>query len=265
MRSKVQNELKIRQKEFFDYLTSFSLKSSATKHKFIILAHYRTGSTLLANLLNCHPEIFVDGEIFSSFSTSYFKKILFPETYINIQSQKTPCQFYGFDLKIDQLILSLSRFHRTPLKFIENLCINGWKIIYLKRNNLLRKAISDLSANARRQWHDTPENPVLKAPISIDCQKLINFLESCEKMNRKEEQVIQGLSCLRLIYETHLLNSETHQQTIDNIFSYLGTYSVPVKTKMKKISTHNLADDIINYEEVVDFIQATKYHHFLEN
>lgn len=84
-------------------------------------------------------------------------------------------------------------------------------------------------------------------------------------MNKKEEKITQQIPCLPLIYERDLLNSEQHQKTLDTIFSYLDTYSVPVKSKLKKISTHNLADDIINYEEVVDFIQATKYHHFLEN
>lgn len=34
-------------------------------------------------------------------------------------------------------------------------------------------------------------------------------------------------------------------------------------TKLQKVSTHNLANDIKNYQEVVNFIQATKYHHFL--
>ncbi|MEM1167882.1 MAG: hypothetical protein AAGJ08_02000 [Cyanobacteria bacterium P01_H01_bin.35] len=262
--TKLQAEFKIRNKEILDYLTSFSLKSSLPKHKFMILAHYRTGSTLLADLLQSHPSIFIGGEIFSLFANSYFKKVLFPHTYLNIQVKKSPCHFYGFDLKIDQLIVSLSRFHQTPIEFIEDLCINNWKIIYLKRNNTLRKAISDLIANARKQWHDTPETPLIKAPIYIDCQQLIKLLEWYEKIDKKEQQIIQNFPSLKLIYETHLLNPDRHQQTLDKIFSYLGTYSVPVKTKMKKISTHNLADDIINYEEVVDFIRESKYKKFLE-
>ena len=235
------------------------------KHKFIILAHYRTGSTLLADLLRYHPEIFIDGEVFYPFATSYFKKVLFPHIYLSQQASKYPCQFYGFDLKIDQLIVSLSRFHQTPIKFINNLYKNDWKIIYLQRNNLLPKAISNLIANTRKKWHDTPQEPLAKEPVYIDCQKLIEYLQWDEKMLIKEQRIIDKLPYLQLTYETHLLNPDRHQQTLDKVFEYLGTYSVPVQTKMKKVSTHNLANDIKNYQEVVDFIQPTKYHHFLEN
>ena len=196
---------------------------------------------------------------------SYFKKVLFPHVYLNIKLRKYPHPFYGFKLTIDQLIAILSRFHQTPLKFIENLSRNGWKIIYLKRNNVLQKAISDLSANTRKQWHDTSETPLIKAPVPIDCQKLIKLLEWYEKINKQEQQIIQRIPSLQLIYETHFLNSDQHQKTLDSIFSYLGTYSVPVNTKLRKISSQNLADDIQNYEQVVNFIKTTKYSQFLDN
>ena len=266
MINQIKTEFTIRKNEIADYITYFFKNSSSlSKHKFIIFAQYRTGSTLLADLLNSHPDIFTDEEIFFPFAiSSYFQKVLLPDAYINAQSLKYQSKIYGFDLKIDQLIMSLSKFNGEPIHFIENLINNQWKIIYLKRNNALRKVISSMCAITRNQYTDTDKNPLRRRRIYIDCLELIKRLKWVEKMDKKEEKITQKIPCLPLIYEKNLLNSEQHQKTLDIVFNYLDTYSVPVKSKFKKISTHNLADDIENYDEVVNFIQQTKYSNFID-
>jgi len=37
-----------------------------------------------------------------------------------------------------------------------------------------------------------------------------------------------------------------------------------MQTNLKKISSDNLDDDILDYSEIVDFIRQTQYAHFLD-
>ncbi|BAQ61467.1 hypothetical protein GM3708_1873 [Geminocystis sp. NIES-3708] len=94
----------IRKNELSDYIKFFVNESNILEKKFIVFAHYRTGSTLLANLLNCHPDIFCDGEIFLKFINVHFKKVFFPCIYAESQSLKSNKKNYGCDVKLDQLV-----------------------------------------------------------------------------------------------------------------------------------------------------------------
>ena len=53
------------------------------------------------------------------------------------------------------------------------------------------------------------------------------------------------------------LNAKNHQKTSDKAFNYLELETFPMQTNLKKISSDNLDDDILNYSEIVDFIRQT--------
>jgi hypothetical protein len=54
-----------------------------------------------------------------------------------------------------------------------------------------------------------------------------------------------------------ILNTENHQKTADKAFNYLRLETFPMQTNLKKISSDNLDDDILDYSEIVDFIRQT--------
>jgi hypothetical protein len=53
------------------------------------------------------------------------------------------------------------------------------------------------------------------------------------------------------------LNTKNHQKTADKAFNYLRLETFPMQTNLKKISSDNLDDDILDYSEIVDFIRQT--------
>lgn len=256
--------LSVRQHELFEYIRYLFTQPKLPENKFIIFTLPRTGSTLLADLLNSHPRIFVDDELFCKFAVLPFKKILFPYWYLNSQATKKSTKVYGFDFKVDQFILSLSRFHDSPENFIQKLHLSGWKIIYLHRNNILKRVISDLKAHIRKTWHLKPEKQTKLTPVYLDCQQLRRKLKKDESIENIQKQLIHNIPHLEIIYEHHLLTSENHQNTLNMIFNYLELPEFLVQTTMKKISLDNIFTDIINQEEVINFIQDTKYKEFLE-
>ena len=255
--------LPVRQHELFAYFGYLFSQPKLPENKFIIFTLPRTGSTLLADLLNSHPQIFVDDELFCKFAVLPFKKILFPYWYINSQATKKSTKVYGFDFKVDQFMLTLSKFHNSPENFIQRLHICGWKIIYLHRHNILKRVISDLKAHIRKTWHLQEGKSSKLAPVYIDCQQLRRKLKKEESLENLQKKLIHNIPHLEIIYENHLLKPENHQNTLNIIFNYLELPEFLVETTMKKTSLDNIFTDIINHQEVIKFIKKTKYAKFL--
>lgn len=250
---KIVSGFKRRGREILAYIRAWLKRANIPDNKFVIFAQGRTGSWLLYDLLNLHPEIHCDKEILS-------KKVFSPKLHVKGRCLRWPKVVYGFHVQIYQLMETQKI---DPKKFLSNLHKNGWKIIYLRRLNILRQSVSVIIAQTRQKYYDTSANP-LKG-IYIECDELIGWLERREINLMKEKEALDGLPHIRIVYEEDLLRAEKHQKTLDTIFDYLGISSVPVKTKLARISSDQMPDFIQNYEEVVCVISKTKYAKFLAN
>lgn len=260
----LNTNLSTRKSELESYFNVLLHKSAQPKNKFFIFAHYRTGSTLLKSLIDSHPEIKCDGEIFLPFVYLDFKKMLFPNLYIKNNLYKCKMDNYGFILRLSQLQNVLTRFHKNPKYFIKNLYKNDWKIIHLKRRNYLRQAISNILHLERGQAHDTPEKPLKKTIIRISPEKLMKSIKWMENCSKREDQILKDINHIKIFYEDDLLNSDTHQSTSDRIFRYLGLPSEIVKTKLRRTSSDKIGEYVENFDELVEFLNQTEYSKFLE-
>lgn len=251
------SELKRRRREIFTYIRPWLKNQNIPINKFVIFAQARTGSILLGSLLNSHPKIFCDGEIFSVWN----KNLFFPFQYIQCHATRRENRVYGWQLKIDQLIL----LQRTdPQQFMFHLQKSGWKIIYLRRANLLRQAISELIARSRDEWADTTKTPLRNLRIHIDCNRLLDLIKYREKMLRQEENALKNLLYLPVVYEADLLQSQRQQETLNCIFNYIGLSSISVKTKYFRTTSDRLSDFVQNYDEMVSAVKQTDYYRFIE-
>ena len=262
--SSVKFEYSTRKMEINAYLNGLFNNSNSTQNCFVIFSLWRTGSNLLVNLLNSHPEVTCEGEIFLPFINSRFKKVILPHLYLKGRQSKSKTNTYGFSFKLYQKSLFINILHGSPEKFIFNLFENGWKIIHIKRVNVLRQAISKIVASARGQWNDFSNKPIIRSKVNIECEKLIDEIKWFEKLSHLEEGILQPIPHLRVVYENDLLRIEDHQKTADIVFRYLGLSSAPVKTNLRRVSSDNLSDSIENYEELMKSVHKTKYDKFVE-
>lgn len=234
---------------------------SGSKHappatRFVVFAQGRTGSTLLVTLLNSNPSIHCDGEILR-------KKRLFPGHLIAARSRLGGRDVYGFKLKIYQL-WAQKIYDARP--FVHGLHEDGWKVIYLKRRNILRQVISRMVARHRQGGlHWSEDGPVRLDRIHVDCGKVVRVIEQRKAYLVKEAEVLEGLPLLPLVYEDHLLHPETHQETVDDVFGFLGVPSVPVETNLIRITSDRLPDFIANYDELVQVIEQTEHADLLRD
>ena len=232
--------------------------SKITGPKFLILLQGRSGSQLLGDLLNCHPDIHCDTEKigWKQWSTLFDLK-----SYLKWRRKKRTEPIYGFRFKLRHVteVQDVNVAH-----FLRHLHRRGWKIIYCKRENRLRQEISSLIGNQRNKWSDTSAEPLVGQKFEIECQQLLSSIEARERYAAQEEEVLAGLPHLTIVYEKDLLNAKQHQATLDRVFDYLGVPSVPVKTTLVRTSGNNLGDIVSNYEEIVRFISQTKYAKFID-
>lgn len=264
--NKTEFELNRIRSELFTYLRPLFRPLNIPDKKFVIFAQTRTGSNLLKDLLNSHPKLYCDGEILLEFTKSTFKKVAFPYLYLYSKSTTRKTKVYGCNLKIDQLWDSPTyNISGNPTKFMLKLHENDWKIIYIKRINILRQAISELIAMSRNIWLTTEENCCADFKVYIDCKQLIQQIRWHKNLLLEEKNVLEKLPHLTIIYENNLLRSERHQETLDGVFNYLEINSVSVKTKLVRNSSDRMSDFIQNYEEVVKFIEQTEYAKFLND
>jgi LPS sulfotransferase NodH len=241
--------------ELSAYLRVLAFWSKVPDTKFVIFTQGRTGGQLLVELLNSNPGIHCEHEIL-------YWKVLFPELFAKGRSLLSKGDVYGFRVKIYQL--TKKQGMKDPKKFMSSLHRHGWKIIYLKRANILRQALSYLFAIHRGSFqHSSSDVPVKLERMHVDSDRLIELLEEREMRLDSEKEVLRSLPHITIVYEDDLVRAENHQKTLDRLFDYLDVPHTPVKSKLVRTGADKLSDTIENFEEVSEILGKTKYAKFL--
>lgn len=246
------------------YKNLLNYKLPYPKNKFVIYTRGRTGSTVLTELLNCHPDIYCDVEIFNYLYS--LSKVKFPGMYINSCSKKAAMYgkpTYGFKVKIAQLRYEHNYYNYD--KILADMHSAGWKFIYLKRENYLRHKLSNFVSSKTNIFHLKNGDIKKSEKILVDCNELLKGIEYSEEVEQTEKENLKNIPHLKLSYENDIQDNSKHQLTADKVFSFLGLRSEKVKTDLQRIVPDNLKDTIINYEEVYDFLKDTKYSKFLNS
>jgi hypothetical protein len=245
-----------RVREFHAYALSLVRQGCEPKTRFVVFAQGRSGSELLRNLLNSHPEVHCDGEILDH-------KACFPATVVRGRSVRVKAQVYGFKLKILHLVRDQGM--SDPEHFVQSLYDGGWKIIHLERHNLLRQTLSGMIAKQRGVYHHrrtAAPDTIQKA--WIDCDRLVRNMGRRERHLKRERSILQKMAHLTLVYEDDLLDTSCHQDALDRVFEYLGVSAVPVRTEQVRITTDRLSGFVQNHQEVVEAVGKTEHARYLE-
>ena len=220
--------------------------------RFIIFAQGRTGTWLLYHLLNLHPDIYCEKEIL-------MYKVQWPWCYLTGRSCKKTGKTYGCHIQIDQL---LNTQQVDPDLFLRRLVEAGWRVIYLKRQDIVRQSISGLIAAERQQWYSYQQKTVPDRRFVINPDELLQWLQRRAEHYALEADILRDIPHLVLTYETDLLDAANHQPTMDRIFDYLGLTSVPVKASTTRLGSDRLADTVANYAEIVERLQGSPFANY---
>lgn len=234
------------------------------KNRFIIYTRSRSGGTFLLNLLSSHLEICC--EKYGWGAELLARRWFFPERYVETRAALASHGFYGFKLKPEEL-----RFIQrvTPHDFLKILQQRGWKIVYLRRRNFLRQAIS-LEIGIRTQiWHVSKNHECVttkkREKVVIDFTTLLRHLEAAERMDALEDDDLRDLPHLSLVYETDLLLAEQQNAIANRVYQFLDLPAHTAQTQMARVGSDDLAESVANWDELRSALLQTRFNVFLND
>ena len=248
-------------KQYIPYLWSL-LPTKASSKKFLIFGQGRTGSTLLVNILNSHPDIYCEGEIFNNAQNLGKGNILFPNLLLKGKTKLFRNYAYGFKVKIYQL--TQQKKIASPRAFLKELANQNWKIIYLKRDNIFEHAMSNIRAEDTGVYHQFNKQSKSRK-IKVDLNTLQRIMNERTTFLDQEKEILLDIKYCQVIYEKDLLNDEKKQETANRIFDFLDLPHHNITFNLNKINKDKWSVIISNYEEVKTFLESRKQLHLLNS
>lgn len=242
----VKNELKV----------ALQQRGVTPSVRFIIFAQGRTGSTLLTSTLDKHPRITCHDEILGV-------PRLFPIQYMKNLASLSPNFAFGFHAKIYQL----EAWQRiTDVNgWLSRLDDEGWKIIYVRRENLVRHVVSNAFARAAGRYHHFKQDTVEKPKeIKIPVDYLLRSIEWRKENLLKEQLALNGLPFTELVYEKDLETPDKQTKTFHDLQSALEIDPIDLTPPLKKAVTRPLSELIVNFDEIKDALSNREEIRYLE-
>lgn len=221
----------------------------------------RSGSRVLASLLDQHPRIFWDGEIYEP-SHRLWRPGRDPLRILDRRRRRAGCRYYGCELKFFH-----ARLVGMPLPaLVDALFARGFDhFIVLRRRNTLRKVVSSVRLHSEKRSHRRKGEAELKritldvddVRIDRDRKPLLAYLEDYERQFEALDRLLEGRDVLRLTYEEDVADDPT--RAYRRCCGFLGLSPRPVEVAYGRTNPFPLSDIVVNLDEVEDALRGTPY------
>ncbi len=251
-------------------------------HKIVMFHFGRSGSSVLADMLNQHPAIHWDNEIYE-YQTKLIEKKLGYFKYGDAQCRYDPITVlrdriklhsdthYGFEVKFNHLEhcdIEIADY----LAEIDRMGID--KYITLERKNILRKIVSSLVAEKTNVWHvkDGKEGPKGKITICCDALKverkegsLLELLDHYTKHFNQLYALLEksDIEVLKLTYEDDI--EADPGVGFNKAIAFFGLSPFRAKARLKKTNPYPLSSIVENIDEVRAYLKNTPYAWMVED
>jgi len=233
------------------------------KTRFFIFGQSRSGTGLLVDLLNSHPDIFCERELLNRSGIKKrdnFRKLLikrYPYLYINHQVNKQKEKVFGFKLLVHQFL--------DNAKVKTRLFNEEWKIIHIQRRNVLAQTLSGIIAQKTGEYHryhhdELPDNKT----YIIDPKNVVNKLNRRIRFFKNEMELLNGIDHLDLTYENDLANSSKWKECTEKIFRFLDILPVEVTATTLRTDHRTNRERILNYAEIITYLKKNGFNDLIE-
>lgn len=223
------------------------------ERRFVIVAQARTGSTLLGDLLRSHEMIDCDGELFLHWRW-------LPEQYILSRMKLTNKPVYGFKLLTYQPEGVLGFSSLSPI--IDWLESNDFRMIYLRRDNVLRHALSQLNARVN-QFSQRGESHLERRRLLIDRDAIFHWMKVVTSRRIMDESIMKDRKFLDIRYERDLEDSKNWQALFLRIDEFLEVKSHLPNSSFKKVTPGRLEELVENFQELCEMLAGTEFEKYL--
>ncbi|MGH9247370.1 MAG: hypothetical protein ACRD29_24280 [Acidimicrobiales bacterium] len=226
--------------------------------RFVVVCLPRSGSTLLVELLDSVPRLRCENEVLKA-------PMRWPARFVTGRAALAGHRgavAYGFKLIEYQAPV---RQGMSIGAIARDLVDDGWRLVHLRRRNVLRLALSHYRARATGRWHLRRADRSPVGPFRVDPEGLLAATYLTEEADARTSTELAGLGGLELTYEDDLLDRTRQQATVDHVCDHLGIPSGQATSSLARIGDPALADAIANYDEVAALVQATRYRCWLDD
>lgn len=224
---------------------------------FIVLTRDRTGSNMLIQMMNSHPNIAADYEIFAKLNGRTEQSVLnkaFSRQpfYVKAKGFKI---FYYHPQDTDSA---------TIWNFLESM--NDLYVVHLKRRNILRALISSRIAYMTGIYgvRSEKEKSVYQKKVSsifYPVDDLRKHMEQTRAWEEKGEEKFKKHPMISIDYEDLV---DHRNQTFKKVTDFLSvTYKEP-RTDFKKQTTQSLRELLENYDLLKDQFRGSEWEVFFD-
>jgi LPS sulfotransferase NodH len=220
---------------------------------FFVLATYRSGSNLLIDYLRATPNVSSFGEVllpsvpYGLERSEYSPAIALRHIRRSLEAQRRPVR--GCKLMLDQLAdCGLT---------VEELRANfpAAKYLILYRESIVEQYVSDLAANATRQWLVRTGEVARRARVTVDAKALIDF---CALTRRRYEAILSHgwLRESAALFSYEELVGDPQGCFAEKIYPLLGLPAQEPRATLQKQNPQRLAERVANYAEIAELVAS---------
>jgi hypothetical protein len=258
-----------RQMRRFDQMVGWP--SSGKRPGVVAMLHVgRCGSTVLANLLAQHPQIYWDGKLHRKAFMLYGECIREFDTaaWTRRQFSISGGRYYGFEFKI--LEDQYPAFLGTTTSHFLNDCqqIGVTHYILLVRRNTLRHVVSHYASRNRGSWHASTPGSVERRDFNLDLsdittgsapgRPLLTYLQEVDDAHEAVRAALRTQNLMEIEYETDI-NDRGAQYAYEKTCAFLNVKPVDAEVNNVKVNPFPLSEVLRNYDEVAQTLQGTKF------
>lgn len=251
---------------------------------FCILSRQRSGSMLLVDLLNSHPEVIALRELFirerkvnNSVEPGGSVRRYFE--YQKISRLPRPFSVIRYMFHVQNVFMELCRpdnsmpglvgfklmygqFKHYP-EILFGLMKGRYKIIHLVRENHLDVILSGINKGIHGVGHS--KESISQNPVYLDPGSILKLL-------RRKERCFSFAKCFMsaLPLPVYTLSYEKLSSVADDgaeeLLRFLGVSNpdITLSSNFKKLAKGSYTDRIANYQEVVNALNGTRYEYLLK-
>lgn len=237
------------------YALSLGQRFHKPERRFVIVTPGRTGSELLVDLLNSHPDIVCEPEIL-------IERRAMPERFVSGRATKAAlsgAKAYGFKIHCGHFGYQMLRERH---QYLSQVAGEGATVIFLRRENLLAQAISASLAGQTR-WHWRRQDGGRFAPLEVDPVEVVMMLHLFEESDQFLANLVAPVPHLRLSYEGDLIEPTAQQATVDRICREFGLPGAAVSSDLVRLTPRRLEDTLSNFAEVAEVVRLTRFKRWL--
>ena len=236
---------------------AFSLVGSKSYRKFIVLSRSRTGSNMLIQSLNSHPNVAADYEIFAKLNGRSESDILaraFAKQPFYIQAKGFKIFYYHPQDATDSPVWDMLQG------------VDGLHVIHLKRRNILHALVSSRVAYTTGIYGVRSEREVQAyqnalPKVRFTAEELERDFSQTRNWEAEGAARFADKPCLEVDYEGMASDLSAEFRRITD---FLGVAPRPPRTDFKKQRTRSLWDSVENYQELKERFSATEWAAFFD-